>query len=168
MHEIIEDGDAVEVTDDSDACNTKYERLVELIRKTEEFATHDYMETMSKVNSLLYDLISFDQLRSEDGIAEHSASITKCYVCSALKVLGTKDMAAKVESELILLEAIAISEGCFGEEHRGALHFRVELYRLHDYCSCRSDNSDILLFRILLAASRKAPSQKCTNCYQIC
>jgi len=118
----------------------------------------NYMKTMLEINSLVYDLVTSDQQRSQVIGQEDSALTAACYVCRALKKFGTDDMAKKVESERILLEAIAVSEGCFGEEHRGALHFRVKLFLLYDDWTCRTDECGGLLLQILLLAARNAPN----------
>jgi hypothetical protein len=122
---------------------------VELIRKIEETQTLNYMETMSEINSLVYDLVTSDQQRSQAVDQKDPALTATCYVCRALETIGTNNMAAKVESERILLEAIAVSEG---EEHRGALHYRVKLILLYNDWDCRIDEIDSLLLQTLLLA----------------
>ncbi|KAH7317559.1 hypothetical protein BKA65DRAFT_514723 [Rhexocercosporidium sp. MPI-PUGE-AT-0058] len=149
MDGIFEGGEATTVTSDSDICKIKYERLIELIRKTEETMISNYMEMMLEVNSLVYDLITFDHSRSQASLSEDPAAIPTCYICSALDMIGTNKMAALVESERILLEAIAISEGCFGEGHWGAFHFRVKLFWLYEDWDCRQDSKPGDLLRVM-------------------
>ena len=160
MDGIIEDSEATKVTDDSNVCKIKYERLIELVRKTEETETSDYMGAMSEVNSLVYDLITSDQSKSQVIVQEDPALLPECHICMALKVIGNKDMAAKVESERVLLEAIAVTEGCFGEEHRGAFHFRVKLFLLYEIWDCRDESTCPLLLRIMLLTLHKVPTGK--------
>lgn len=166
MEDIVqasENGTVMDDIDDSDGCEIKYERLIELVRKTEKIEGSDYMEMMFEVNSLIYDLIALDQARSQVSIKDASAPISECYVCRALKVIGTGDMDAKVESERILLEAIAVSEACFGEEHSGASHFRVKLFLLYEDWDCRVDSTCGVLLRIMVFASRKVPTRKLSD-----
>jgi hypothetical protein len=156
----IEDGEVTAVTDDSNICKIKYERLIELVRKTEETEISDYMGAMSEVNSLVYDLITSDQSKSQVIVQEDPALLPECHVCRALNLIGDKDMAAKVESERVLLEAIAVTEGRFGEEHRGAYHFRVKLFILYENWACREGSTCSLLLRIMLLTLHKAPTGK--------
>jgi len=160
MGGIIEDGEVTADTDDSNVCKIKYERLIELVRKTEETRISDYMGAMSEVNSLVYDLITSDQSKSQVIVQEDPALLPECHVCMALKVIGNEDMAAKVESERVLLEAIAITEGRFGEEHRGAYHFRVKLFLLYENWDCRADSTCSLLLRIMLLTLHNVPTGK--------
>jgi ankyrin repeat protein len=161
MDEMVEGGNAAVITDDSGIFKVaKYERLIELVRRTEETGRTDYMETMSEVNSLVYNLITLDRSRSQVIIKEDSAPYPKCYVCMALEEIGTDDMDTKVESERLLLEAIAVSEGCFGEEDGAAFHFRVQLFLLYENWSCRSDSTSSLLLRIMFLASQKGKSRR--------
>jgi hypothetical protein len=157
---IIEDGEVTAATDDSNVCKIKYERLIELVRKTEETEISDYMGAMSEVNSLVYDLITSDQSKSQVIVQEDPALLPECHVCRALNLIGDKDMAAKVESERVLLEAIAVTEGRFGEEHPGAFHFRVKLFLLYEDWDCRADSTCSLLLRIMLFTLHKAPTGK--------
>lgn len=131
MDRIIEDSEVTTVTNDSDICKIKCEQLIELVRKTEETIISNYIETMLEVSSLVYDLITFDHSRSQASLSEDPAAIPIYYVCNTLDVISTDKMASKVESERILLEAIAVSKGCFGEEHQGVFHFRVKLFSLY-------------------------------------
>lgn len=163
MEEIVEEGDIETVVDDSDACKAKCERLVALVRKTEETEVSDYMGTMLDVNTLVYELITSDQSRSQLSFNHNSTPIPTCYVCSALNEIGTKEMADKVESERILLEAIAVCEGCFGEKHSAAFHYRVKLFHLYENWSCRTDYARGLLLRIMLLASRMLPAAKASD-----
>ncbi|KAH8747522.1 hypothetical protein BGZ57DRAFT_916718 [Hyaloscypha finlandica] len=160
MGGIIEDGEVTAVTDDSDVCKIKYERLIELVRKTEETEIFNYMGAMSEVNSLVYDLITSDQSKSQVIVQEDTALLPECHVCMALKVIGNEDMAAKVESERVLLEAIAVTEGRFGEEHRGAYHFIVKLFLLYENWDCRADSTCSLLLRIMLLTLHNVPTGK--------
>jgi hypothetical protein len=160
MDGMAEGGNAAITTDDSDICKAKYERLIGLVKETEENGRTNYMEIMSEVNSLVYDLITLGQSRSQVIIKEGSAPYSPCYVCMALEEIGTNDMAAKVESERVLLEAIAVSEGCFGEEDGAAFHFRVQLFLLYDNWDCRSDSTHSLLLRIMFLASGKGKTRK--------
>jgi hypothetical protein len=155
MEEIIEEADVDPVPDES-----KYERLIELVRETEKTEISDYMGTMSEVNSLVYDLVTSDESRSHVIIKDRSVTIPACYVCRALEVIGTNNMAAKVESERVLLEAIAVSEGCFGEKHRGAFHFRVKLFLLCEHWGCRAGSTCGLLLQVMLLALENVPSGK--------
>ena len=43
MDGMIRDGDLAICTDDSDICEPKFDRLLELVRKTEETEISDYM-----------------------------------------------------------------------------------------------------------------------------
>jgi hypothetical protein len=153
MEDIIEEGDVEAVPDES-----KFERLIELVRKTEETKISDYMGTMLEVNSLVYDLVTSDESTSRVSIKDSSALIPACHICKTLEEIGTDDMDARVESERILLEAIAVSEGCFGEEHPAAFHFRVRLLILYEDWDCRTDSRCDLLVSIILLASRKVPT----------
>jgi len=155
---MLNSSDAVAYTDHSDIYEIKYARLIELVKETEEIESIDYMKAMSEVNSLAYDLITYDQLRSEMDVEQSSAHAPKCYVCRALEEIGRKTMASKVESERVLLEAIAISEGRFGEEHSAPFHFQVRLAALYKHWSCRSDSISFFV-RIAFLASRKAPTR---------
>jgi hypothetical protein len=163
MNGIIEDGEVTTVTDDTNICKIKYERLIELVRKTEETEIFDYMDAMSEVNSLVYDLITSDQSKSQVIVQEDTALLPECHVCMALKVIGNEDMAAKVESERVLLEAIAVTEGRFGEEHRGAFHYRVKLYLLYENWGCRADSTCSLFLRIMLLTLHKVPTGKTSD-----
>lgn len=163
MDEIVEEGDNEIVMDDPDACKAKCERLVALVRKTEETEVSDYMGTMLDVNTLVYDLVNSDQSRSQLSFKHKSTPIPMCYVCRALNEIGTKEMANKVESERILLEAIAVCEGCFGEKHSAAFHYRVKLFLLYENWSCRTDDTGGLLLRIMLLASRACPAAKASD-----
>jgi hypothetical protein len=163
MEEIVEEGDIETVVDDSDACKTKCERLVALVRKTEETEVSDYIGTMLDVNTLVYELVNSDQSRSQLSFKHSSTPIPTCYVCIALNEIGTKEMANKVESERILLEAIAVCEGCFGEQHVAAFHYRVKLFFLCDGWSCRVDEVRGLLLRIMLLASRAFPAANASD-----
>lgn len=160
MDGIIEDSEATTATDDSNVCKIKYERLIESVRKTEETEISDYVGAMSEVNSLVYDLITSDQSKSQVIVQEDPALLPQCHVCMALKVIGNNDMAAKVESERVLLEAIAVTEGRFGEEHRGAFHFRVKLFLLYENWGCRAGSTYSLLLRIMLLTLHKVPTGK--------
>ncbi|KAE8447259.1 hypothetical protein EG329_010953 [Mollisiaceae sp. DMI_Dod_QoI] len=150
--------DAAAHTNHPDTYEIKYGRLVELVKKTEETYRIEYMKTMSEVNSLVYDLITCDQSRSERAVGKDSVRILKCYVCRALEEIGAKTMASKVESERLLLEAIAISEGRFGEEHDASFHFRVMLTSLYKDWPCRSDSVDHYV-QLALVATSKAPTR---------
>jgi hypothetical protein len=155
---MLNSSDAVAYTDHSDIYEIKYARLIELVKETEEIESIDYMKAMSEVNSLAYDLITYDQLRSEMDVEQSSAHAPKCYVCRALEEIGRKTMASKVESERVLLEAVAISEGRFGEEHSAPFHFQVRLAALYKHWSCRSDSISFFV-RIAFLASRKGPTR---------
>jgi len=163
MEEIVEEGDIETVVDDSDACKTKLERLVALVRKTEETEVSDYTGTMLDVNTLVYELVNSDQSRSQLSFEHSSTPIPPCYVCRALNEIGTKEMANKVESERILLEAIAVCEGCFGEQDFPAFHYRVKLFFLYENWSCRADDAGGLLLRIMLLALRAFPAAKTSD-----
>jgi ankyrin repeat protein len=160
MDGIIEDSEVTAVTDDSNVCKIKHERLIELVRITEETEISDYMGAMSEINSLVYDFITSDQSKSQAIVQEDPALLPECHVCMALKVIGNEDMAAKVESERVLLEAIAVTEGRFGEDHRGAFHFRVKLFLLYENWECRADSTCSLLLRIMLLTLHKVPTGK--------
>jgi hypothetical protein len=154
---MLDNNDAAAYTNYSDIYEIKYGRLVRLVKETEETESIDYVKTMSEVNSLVYDLITGDQSRSEMVVENSSAESPQCYICRALEEIGRETMASKVESERVLLEAIAISEGRFDEEHGASFHFRVELAVLYRDWSCREDSDSVaLLVRIALLASRKA------------
>jgi hypothetical protein len=163
VDEIVEEGDFETVMDDSDACKARCERLVALVRNTEETEVSDYMGTMLDVNTLVYELVKSDQSRSQLSFEHSSTPIPPCYVCRALNEIGTKEMANKVESERILLEAIAVCEGCFGEEHLAAFHCRVKLFFLYGNWSCRTDDAVGLLLRIMMLALRAFPAAKASD-----
>jgi hypothetical protein len=147
VEETVEEGDLETVMDDSDTCKAKFERLVALVRNTEETEVSDYMGTMLDVNTLVYELVKSDQSRSQLSFKHNSTPIPTCYVCMALSEIGTKEMANKVESERVLLEAIAVCEGCFGEQNFPAFHYRVKLFFLYENWSCRTDDAVGLLLR---------------------
>jgi ankyrin repeat protein len=163
MEMVVEEGDIETLMDDSDVCEAKCKRLVALVRKTEENEVSDYMGTMLDVNTLVYDLIISDQSRCRLNFKDNSTPIPTCYVCKALDEIGTVKMADKVESERILLEAIAVSEGCFGEKHPAAFHYRVKLLLLYENWDCRRFHSPSLLLRIVFLASQVLPDAKAAD-----
>jgi ankyrin repeat protein len=163
MEDIVEEGDIETVMDDSEASTVKCERLVALVRKTEETEVSDYMGTMLDVNTLVYELVNSDQSRSQLSFKHSSTPIPACYVCRALTEIGTIEMANKVESERILLEAIAVCEGCFGENHFAANHYRVNLFLLYENWICRTSSARKLLLRIMPLALRAFPAAKASD-----
>jgi ankyrin repeat protein len=140
-------------------CETNVTRLIELIRKTEETTDIDYMGSMSEVNSLVYDLITSDHASCEAISEERALFIPKCYICKALEEIGTDSMAEKVESERVLLEAIAVSEGRLGEDHSASFHFRVKLFLLYNDWSCRMRSTGNLLARLIEVALLKSQTK---------
>jgi len=145
---------ATEDTNHSETYELKYTRFVELVKETEGTEGIDYMKAMFEFNGLLFDLITYDQSKSEMVVENLTAYSPKCYVCRALADIGIETMTSKVESERVVLEAIAISEGRFGEEHGAALHFRVKLFFLYRDWSCRSSESKSILLEIALLVMR--------------
>ncbi len=111
-------------------------------------------------NTLVYELVNSDQSRSQLGFKHGSIPISTCYVCRALTEIGTKEMADEVESERILLEAIAVSEGCFGEKHVATIHYSVKFFLLYENWSCRVDDTCGILLRMMLLASQALPAAK--------
>jgi ankyrin repeat protein len=139
-----------------ETCETKLIKLVQLIKDSEEIGNVDYTQTMLEVNSLVYDLVTEDEPKF-DALFEETLdeSHPMCYICSGMRKIGDDKMAQKVESERLLLEAIAVSAGRFGEDHNTTLHFRYNLLVLYQGWSCRVENIPALLAQIAEAALRR-------------
>jgi ankyrin repeat protein len=135
---------------------TKLNKLVQLIKDSEEIGNIDYTQTMLEVNSLVYDLVTEDEPKFDALFKEAlDKSHPTCYICSGLRKIGNDQMAQKVESERLLLEAIAVSMGRFGEDHNTTLHFRYNLLVLYQDWSCRVENTPALLAQIVEVALRR-------------
>lgn len=139
-----------------ETCETKLTKLVQLIKDSEEIGNVDYTQTMLEVNSLVYDLVTEDEPKF-DALFEETLdeSHQTCYICSGLRKIGDDQMMQKVESERLLLEAIAVSMGRFGEDHNATLHFRYNLLVLYQDWSCREEDIPALLTQIVEVALRR-------------
>ena len=147
----------------ADDYGVKLTQLVALLKDSEEKINCHYAQTMLEVNSLVYELVSADERRFDELLNDTNHS--PCHICNGLKIIGKLRMEQKVESERLLLEAIAVSEGRFGEHHLYSFHLMLNLLLLYSDWGCRGPEE---LLDQILKASYQAVNTRSKSVVLIC